>query len=98
MKIKVTPLYDRVLLERLEEPPDSDSKVVIPDSAKEPPLQAEVIAVGIGRFEGGRRVPLLLHEGDIVLIGKFAGTEITIGDEDYVIVREEEILVKLSKR
>ena len=96
--MKITPLYDRVLLERLENPPDADSKVVIPDSAKEPPLQAEVIAVGAGRIEGGRLVPLLLKKGDIVLIGKFAGTEITIGDEEYVIVREEEILVKLSKR
>jgi len=98
MKIKVTPLYDRVLLERLEEPPDSDSKVVIPDSAKEPPLQAEVIAVGDGRFEGGKWTPLLLRKGDIVLIGKFAGTEITIGGEEYVIVREEEIFCKISRK
>ena len=96
--MKITPLYDRVLLERLEEPPDPDSKVVIPDSAKEPPLQAEVIAVGQGRWEGGQWLPLLLKKGDIVLIGKFAGTDIAIGGEEYVIVREEEILVKLSKR
>lgn len=98
MKIKITPLYDRVLLERLEEPPPADSKIVIPDSAKEPPLQAEVIAVGVGRWEGGQWLPLLLKKGDIVLIGKFAGTDIMIGGEEYVIVREEEILVKLSKR
>ena len=98
MKIKVTPLYDRVLLERLEEPPDPDSKIVIPDAAKEPPLQAEVIAVGQGRIEGGTLVPLLLKKGDIVLIGKFAGTDIMIGGEEYLIVREEEIFCKLSKK
>ena len=98
MKIKITPLYDRILLERLEEPPPADSKIVIPDSAKEPPLQAEVVAVGVGRFEGGIWVPLLLKKGDIVLIGKFAGTEIVIGGEEYVIVREEEIFCKISTR
>jgi len=96
--MKVTPLYDRVLLERLEEAPDPDSKVIIPDAAKEPPLQAEVIAVGAGRIEGDKLVPLLLKKGDIVLIGKFAGTEITIRDEEYVICREEEILAKISKK
>ena len=96
--MKVTPLYDRVLLERLEDPPDPDKKVVIPDAAKEPPLQAEVIAVGAGRIEGGRLIPLLLKKGDIVLIGKFAGTEVMIKDEEYLIVREEEILAKISKR
>lgn len=98
MKIKVTPLYDRVLLERLEESPDPDKKVVIPDSAKEPPLQAEVVAVGVGRWEGSQWIPLLLKKGDIVLIGKFAGTDITIGDEEYLIVREEEIFCKISRK
>ncbi|TET22357.1 MAG: co-chaperone GroES [Candidatus Aminicenantes bacterium] len=96
--MKITPLYDRVLLERLEEPPPADSKIVIPDSAKEPPLQAEVIAVGEGRWERGRLVPLLLKKGDIVLIGKFAGTDIMIAGEEYVIVREEEIFCKISRR
>jgi len=98
VKIKITPLYDRVLLERLEEAPEADGKIVIPDSAKEPPQQAEVIAVGAGRIEGGSLIHLLLKKGDIVLIGKFSGTEIVIGGEDYVIVREEEVLVKLSRR
>lgn len=96
--MKITPLYDRVLLERLEEPPPEGSKVIIPDSAKEPPLQAEVIAVGAGRIDGGKLVPLLLRKGDIVLIGKFSGTEVEIGDEEYVIVREEEVLAKISKK
>jgi len=96
--MKITPLYDRVLLERLEDPPSPDSKVIIPDAAKEPPLQAEVIAVGQGRIEGGSLIPLLLKKGDIVLIGKFAGTEVMIKDEEYLIVREEEILAKISKR
>lgn len=96
--MKITPLYDRVLLERLEDPPSPDSKIVIPDSAKEPPLQAEVIAVGAGRIDGGRLVPLLLKKGDIVLIGQFSGTDITIQDEEYVIVREEEVLARISKK
>ncbi len=94
--MKVTPLYDRVLLKRFEEQEVVKGGIIIPDTAKEKPLEAEVIAVGKGRIEGDKVVPLEIKVGDKVLIGKFSGTEVTIEGEEYVIVREEEILAKVS--
>jgi len=94
--MKVTPLYDRVLLKRLEEQEVVKGGIIIPDTAKEKPLEAKVIAVGKGRIEGDKVVPLEVKAGDKVLIGKFSGTDVTVDDEEYVIVREEEILAKVS--
>ncbi len=94
--MNVKPLYDRVLLKRLEEQETKKSGIIIPDTAKEKPLEAEVIAVGKGRIESGKTIPLEVKKGDRVLIGKFSGTEVTIDDEEHVIVREEEILAKIS--
>ncbi len=94
--MKVTPLYDRVLLKRLEEQEVVKGGIIIPDTAKEKPLEAKVIAVGKGRIEGDKLVPLEIKAGDKVLIGKFSGTDVTVDDEEYVIVREEEILAKIS--
>jgi len=95
--MKVTPLQDRVLLKRLEEQEVKKGGIIIPDTAKEKPLEAEVIAVGKGRVtEDGKVVPLDVKKGDKVLIGKFSGTEVTIGDVEHVIVREEEILAKIT--
>jgi len=94
--MKVTPLYDRVLLKRLEEQEVVKGGIIIPDTAKEKPLEADVIAVGKGRIEGDKLVPLEIKAGDKVLIGKFSGTDVTVDDEEYVIVREEEILAKIS--
>jgi chaperonin GroES len=94
--MKVVPLYDRVLLRRLEEQEVKESGIIIPDTAKEKPLEAEVVAVGKGRIEGDKVIPLEVKKGDKVLIGKFGGTEVTIDDEELVIVREEEILAKIS--
>ncbi len=95
--MKVTPLHDRVLLKRLEEQEVKKGGIIIPDTAKEKPLEAEVIAVGKGRVtEDGKVVPLDVKKGDKVLIGKFSGTEVTIGDVEHVIVREEEILAKIT--
>jgi len=94
--MKVTPMYDRVLLKRLEEQEVVKGGIIIPDTAKEKPLEAEVIAVGKGRIEGDKVVPLEVKAGDKVLIGKFSGTEVTIDGEEHVIVREEEILAKIS--
>ena len=94
--MKVTPLYDRVLLKRLEEQEVVKGGIIIPDTAKEKPLEAEVIAVGKGRIEGDKVVALEVKVGDKVLIGKFSGTEVTIEGEEHVIVREEEILAKVS--
>ncbi len=94
--MKVFPLYDRVLLRRVEEQEVKKSGIIIPDTAKEKPLEAEVIEVGKGRIEGDKVIPLEVKKGDKVLIGKFGGTEVTIDGEELVIVREEEILAKIS--
>ncbi|TEU03785.1 MAG: co-chaperone GroES [Candidatus Aminicenantes bacterium] len=95
--MKVIPLHDRVLLKRLEEKEVTKSGIIIPDTAKEKPLEAEVIAVGKGRVtEDGKVVPLDIKKGDKVLIGKFSGTEVTIGDVEHLIVKEEEILAKIT--
>jgi chaperonin GroES len=94
--MKVVPLYDRVLLRRLEEQEEKKSGIIIPDTAKEKPLEAEVVEVGKGRIEGDKVIPLEVKKGDKVLIGKFGGTEVTIDGEELVIVREEEILAKIS--
>jgi len=94
--MKVIPLYDRVLLKRLEEKEVKKGGIIIPDTAKEKPQEAEVIEVGKGRIEGDKISPLEVKKGDRVLIGKFSGTEVTIDDMEYVIVREEEILGKIT--
>jgi chaperonin GroES len=95
--MKVIPLHDRVLLKRLEEKEVKKGGIIIPDTAKEKPQEAEVIEAGKGRIEqSGKVTPLDVKKGDKVLIGKFSGTEVTINDEEHVIVREEEILAKLA--
>ena len=94
--MKVTPLYDRVLLKRLEEQEVVKGGIIIPDTAKEKPLEAKVIAVGKGRIDGDKVIPLEVKAGDRVLIGKFSGTDVTVEGEEHVIVREEEILAKIS--
>jgi chaperonin GroES len=89
---KFRPLYDRVLLKRL----DSESKIgsiIIPDTAKEKPAQAEVVACGTGvRDEHGKLQPLAVKEGDIVLFGKWSGTEVTIDGEELLVVKESDIV------
>ncbi|KKN07763.1 hypothetical protein LCGC14_1063630 [marine sediment metagenome] len=95
--MKVIPLHDRVLLKRLEEQEKRKGGIIIPDTAKEKPQEAEVIEVGKGRVtEDGKVIPLDVKKGDKVLIGKFSGTEVTIGDTELVIVKEEEILGKIT--
>ncbi len=95
--MKVIPLHDRVLLKRLEEQNVKKGGIIIPDTAKEKPQEAEVIAVGKGRMtEDGKVIPLELKKGDKVLIGKFSGTEVTVDDVEHIIVREEEILAKIT--
>ena len=96
--MKVRPLHDRVLLKRVEEKEMVKGGIIIPDTAKEKPMEGEVIAVGPGKIqEDGKRSAMDVNAGDRVLFGKYAGTEIKIDDEDYVIMREEEILAVLSK-
>jgi len=95
--MKVMPLHDRVLLKRLEEQENKKGGIIIPDTAKEKPQEAEVIEVGKGRVtEDGKVIPLDVKKGDKVLIGKFSGTEVTIGNIEHIIVREEEILAKIT--
>ena len=95
--MNVVPLHDRVLLKRLEEKEVVKGGIIIPDTAKEKPQEADVIAVGKGRVtEDGKVIPLDVKKGDKVLIGKFSGTEVTFEDVEHVIVREEEILAKIT--
>src|SRR5712675_7779 len=96
MTVNITPLHDRVLIRRLEEKETVKGGIIIPDTAKEKPQEGEVIAVGAGKIEKGERIPLDVKAGDRVLFGKYSGTEIKVEDEDYLILREDEILAKLS--
>jgi chaperonin GroES len=96
MALNVTPLHDRVLVRRLEEKETAKGGIIIPDTAKEKPQEAIVMAVGAGKIEKGRRVPLDVKVGDRILFGKYNGNDITIDDQEYLILREEEILAKLS--
>jgi len=91
--VKVRPLGDRVLVRRLEAAEEVRGGIIIPDSAKEKPMEAAVVAVGEGkRLDDGSRQPFDVAVGDTVLMGKYAGTEIKFNDENYLILREEELL------
>jgi len=92
----VTPLHDRVLVKRIEEKETVKGGIIIPDSAKEKPQEGEVIAVGAGKIEKGERIALDVKAGDRILFGKYSGTEIKLDDQEYLILREEEILAKLG--
>jgi chaperonin GroES len=95
--MKITPLYDRVLLRRIEEQEVKKGGIIIPDTAKEKPQEAEVIAVGKGRVnEDGKVTPLEVKKGDRVLIGKYSGTEVNLDGVEHIILREEEILAKIG--
>ena len=89
----VRPLRDRVLVRRIEEAEQKVGGIIIPDSAKEKPQQAEVMAVGNGRvLDNGTQVPLTVKKGDKVLVGKWSGTDIKIDGEEYLILKEDEVL------
>ncbi len=91
--MKMRPLHDRVLVERLEEHEQRVGGIIIPDTAKEKPQQGRVIAVGKGRInDKGEVFPLDVKEGEMVLFGKYAGSEIKIEGKEYLIIREEEVL------
>ena len=96
MAVNITPLHDRVIVKRIEEKESIKGGIIIPDSAKEKPQEGEVIAVGAGKREKGERVPLDVVAGDRVLFGKYSGTEFKLEGEEYLILREEEILAKLG--
>jgi chaperonin GroES len=90
--IKVKPLADRVVVKALEESEQMRGGLYIPDTAKEKPQQGEVMAVGPGRIEDGKRVDMELKVGDKVLYGKYSGTEVTVDGEQYLILRESDVL------
>ncbi|MGB5892256.1 MAG: co-chaperone GroES [Thermoanaerobaculia bacterium] len=95
--MKIRPLHDRVLVKRLEEEEQVKGGIIIPDTAKEKPQEAEVVAVGPGKLqEDGKRQPMDVSKGDRILVGKYSGSEIKIDDEDYVILREDEILAVVN--
>jgi chaperonin GroES len=90
---KVKPLRDRVLIKRIEEVEQRVGGIIVPDTAKEKPQQAEVVAIGSGRMlDSGERVPLNVKPGDKVLIGKWSGTDVKIDGQDYLILKEDDIL------
>jgi chaperonin GroES len=93
MATKFTPLHDRVLVRRIEEVGTTRGGIIIPDSAKDKPSEGEVISVGRGKSnDEGKVFPLAVKEGDHILFGKYSGTEIKLDGEDFIIMREEEVL------
>jgi len=97
MAVNITPLHDRVLVKRLEEKETVKGGIIIPDSAKEKPQEGEVVAVGAGKLnEKGDRIALDVKVGDRILFGKYSGNDIKIDDEEYMILKEDEILAKLG--
>jgi chaperonin GroES len=96
MAQKLTPLHDRVLIRRVEEADTVRGGIIIPDTAKEKPQEGVVVAVGTGRHEKGQVIPLAVKDGDRVLFGKYAGSEIKIDGEELLILKEEEIFGILS--
>lgn len=97
MAKSIRPLNDRVLLQRIEAQEKTSGGILIPDNAKEKPAEARVVAVGEGRImEDGKRRPLEVKAGDRVLFGKWSGTEVKVDGNDYLLVKEEEILAVLE--
>ena len=93
MSIKIRPLHDRIVVKRVEVKEQVRGGIVLPDTAKEKPQEAEVIAVGDGKYdEAGKRIKLDVKKGDKILIGKYSGTDIKLDDVEYTILREDEVL------
>ena len=95
--MNIRPLHDRVLVKRIELQEQVRGGIIIPDTAKEKPQEAEVVAIGPGKLnDDGKRTPLEVQPGDRVLMGKYSGSEIKLDDTDYVICREDEILAVIG--
>ncbi len=91
--MKLRPLQDRILVQRVEEEKTTKGGIIIPDTAKEKPAEGKVIAVGNGKVgEDGKRIALEIKKGDRILFGKYAGTEVKIEGEEYLIMREDDVL------
>ena len=97
-KLKIRPLHDRVIIQRLEAETKSAGGIVIPDSAAEKPIRGKVIAVGKGKIlENGDIRPLDVKVGDHILFGKYSGTEVKVDGEEYLVMREEDVMAVLEK-
>ena len=95
--MKVRPLHDRIMIERLEEKEVKKGGIIIPDTAKEKPQEGKVIAVGNGKVgDNGKKTPLDVKAGDKILFGKYSGSEVKIDDKEYLIMREEDVLAILD--
>jgi chaperonin GroES len=94
--MKLKPLGDRLLVQPVEEEETTASGIVLPDTAKEKPQKGKVLAVGDGRVEDGKRIPLDVAEGDEVLYSKYGGTDITVEGEDLLVLRESDVLAKVE--
>jgi chaperonin GroES len=91
--MQVTPLYDRLLVKRFNEEEKTKGGIIVPDSAKEKPAQGQVVAAGAGRVsDDGKLTTLTVKKGDKILFGKYSGNEVTINGEDFLIIKEEEVL------
>ncbi|MEJ2025098.1 MAG: co-chaperone GroES [Deltaproteobacteria bacterium] len=91
--MKVRPLHDRVIVKRVEEEEQTKGGIIIPDTAKEKPIEGKVVAVGSGKvLENGKKQPLEVKEGDRILFGKYAGTDIKVDGEEHLIMREDDII------
>ena len=91
--MKVRPLHDRIMVERLEEQEVKRGGIIIPDTAKEKPQEGKVIAVGTGKVgDDGKKIPLDVKAGDRILFGKYSGSEVKVEDEEYLILKEEDVL------
>ncbi|MDP2798868.1 MAG: co-chaperone GroES [Deltaproteobacteria bacterium] len=96
--MKIRPLQDRIVVKRLEEEDKTKGGIIIPDTAKEKPIEGKVIAVGNGKvMENGTRVPLEVKAGDRILFGKYSGTEVKIDGEEHLIMREDDVLGIIEK-
>ncbi|MBI3031150.1 MAG: co-chaperone GroES [Candidatus Rokubacteria bacterium] len=95
--MKIRPLHDRILVKREDEEEGKHGSIIIPDTAKEKPQRAKVVAVGNGKItEEGKKIPLDVKAGDRILFGKYSGSEVKIDNEDYLILREEDVLAILE--
>ena len=96
--MKVKPLQDRILVERLQEEEKTKGGLFIPDSAKEKPMQGKIVASGNGRItEDGKKIPMDVKVGDIVLFAKYSGNDVKIDDKEYLIMKEDDILAIVEK-
>lgn len=91
--MKIKPLHDRLLVKRIEEEEKTEGGIIIPDTAKEKPIMGRVMAIGQGKvLDNGQRIPLTVKEGDKILFSKYAGTEIKMKGEEFLIMREDDVL------